>query len=166
MWTTPALTTSLISPANPLKATNFPLPYVWPPHCTVDSSHLPYFDLQLGTCLVLCKKWWTICRDSLLYRGSEDDDEFGLEVTGWAWNKRTRTKMMMTVTRMRVKGSIIGVKLRLWGVDKRTVWGLFAEFKRPYILNTGGPCALFRAGNTIGDRCNDTIYGSMSQVES
>jgi hypothetical protein len=37
---------------------------------------------------------------------------------------------------------------------------------RPYILNTGGPCTLFRAGNTIGDGCNDTIYGKMSQIES
>ena len=36
----------------------------------------------------------------------------------------------------------------------------------PYILNTGGPCALFRAGNTTEDGCNDTIYGSLSQVES
>ena len=106
------------------------------------------------------------CRDSLLYKGSEDDDELGLEVTGWVWNKRTKTKTMMTATRMRVKGLIVAVRLRLWGVDKRTVWGLFAEFKRSYILNTGGPCALFRAGNTTGDGCNDTIYGSMSQVES
>jgi hypothetical protein len=44
-----------------------------------------------------------------------------LEVTGWAWNKRTKTKMMMTAIRMRVKGSMVAVRLRLWGVDKRTV---------------------------------------------
>ena len=44
-----------------------------------------------------------------------------MEVTGWAWNKRTKTKMMMTATRMRVKGSMVAVGLRLWGVDKRTV---------------------------------------------
>jgi hypothetical protein len=61
------------------------------------------------------------CCDSLLYKGSEDDDELGLEVTGWAWNKRTRTKTIMAVTRMRVKGSMVAVRLRLWGVDKRTV---------------------------------------------
>jgi hypothetical protein len=61
------------------------------------------------------------CHDSLLYKGSEDDDELGLEVTGWAWNKSTKTKMMMTATRMRVKGSMVAVGLRLWGVDKRTV---------------------------------------------
>jgi len=55
------------------------------------------------------------CRDSLLYKGSEDDDELGLEVTGWVWNKRTRTKTMMTTTRMRVKGSMVAVRLRLVG---------------------------------------------------
>ena len=33
------------------------------------------------------------------------------------------------------------------GVDKRTVWGLFAKFKSPYILIQGGLCAVFRAGN-------------------
>jgi hypothetical protein len=44
-----------------------------------------------------------------------------LEVTGWAWNKRTKTRTMMTATRMRVKGSMVAVRLRLWGVDKRTV---------------------------------------------
>ena len=43
------------------------------------------------------------------YKGSEDDVELGLEVTGWAWNKRTRTKTMMTTTRMRVKGSMVAV---------------------------------------------------------
>jgi len=41
-----------------------------------------------------------------------------------------------------------------------------AEFKLHYILNTDGLCAPFRAGNTTRDGCNDTIYGSMSQVES
>jgi hypothetical protein len=55
------------------------------------------------------------CRDSLLYKGSEDDDELGMEVTGWAWNKRTRTKTMMTATRMRVKGSMVAMRLRLVG---------------------------------------------------
>jgi len=63
----------------------------------------------------------TRCRDSLLYKGSEDNDELGLEVTGWAWNKRTKTKTMMIAMRMRVKGSMVAVRLRLWGVDKRTV---------------------------------------------
>ena len=64
----------------------------------------------------------SLCRDSLLYKGSEDDDEeLELEVTGWAWNKRTKTRTMMTATRVRVKGSMIAVRLRLWGVDKRTV---------------------------------------------
>jgi len=61
------------------------------------------------------------CCDSLLYKGSEDDDELGLEVTGWAWNKRTKTRTMMIATRTRVKGSMVAVRLRLWGVDKRTV---------------------------------------------
>jgi hypothetical protein len=61
------------------------------------------------------------CRDSLLYKGSEDDDELESEVTGWAWNKRTKTKTMMIATRMRVKGSMVAARLRLWGVDKRTV---------------------------------------------
>ena len=37
---------------------------------------------------------------------------------------------------------------------------------RPYILNTGGPCALFRVGHTTEDGYNDTIYGNMSQVKS
>jgi hypothetical protein len=55
------------------------------------------------------------CRDSLLYKGSEDDNELGVEVTGWAWNKRTRTKTMMTAMRMRVKGSMVAVRLRLVG---------------------------------------------------
>ena len=32
--------------------------------------------------------------------------------------------MMMIATRMRVKGSMVAVRLRLWGVDKRTVVGL------------------------------------------
>jgi hypothetical protein len=53
------------------------------------------------------------CRNSLLYKGSEDDDELGLEVTGWAWNKRTKTRMMITATRMRVKGSMVAVRLGL-----------------------------------------------------
>jgi hypothetical protein len=48
-----------------------------------------------------------MCRDSLLYKGSKDDDGLGVEVTGWAWNKRTRTKTMMIATRRRVKGSMI-----------------------------------------------------------
>ena len=29
---------------------------------------------------------------------------------------------------------------QLWGVDKRTVWGLFAQFRRSYILIQGGLC--------------------------
>ena len=48
-----------------------------------------------------------VCRDSLLYKGSEDDEGLELEVTGCAWNKRTKTRTMMTATRMRVKGSIV-----------------------------------------------------------
>ena len=47
------------------------------------------------------------CHDSLLYKVSEDDDGFGVEVTGLAWNKRTRTKTMMMATRRRVKGSMV-----------------------------------------------------------
>ena len=39
----------------------------------------------------------------------------------YTWNKRTKTRTIMTATRMRVKGSMVAVKLRLWGVDKRTV---------------------------------------------
>ena len=61
------------------------------------------------------------CRDSLLYKGSEDDDELGLEVTGWAWNKRMRTKTMMMETRARVRSLMVAIRLGLWGVDKRTV---------------------------------------------
>jgi len=38
-----------------------------------------------------------------------------LEVTGWAWNKRTKTRTMMIATRRRVKGSMIAVRLRLVG---------------------------------------------------
>ena len=65
---------------------------------------------------------WAWCRDSLLYKGSEDDDEeLKLEVTGCAWNKRTKTRTMMMATRIRVKGSMVAVRLRLRGVDKRTV---------------------------------------------
>ena len=63
----------------------------------------------------------TRCHDSLLYKGSKDDDGLELEVTGWAWNKRTSTKTMITVIRIRVKGSMVDIGLRLWGVDKRTV---------------------------------------------
>ena len=63
----------------------------------------------------------TYCRDSLLYKGSEDNNGLELEVTGWAWNKRTKTRMMMTAMRIRAKGSMIAVRLRLWEVDKRTV---------------------------------------------
>jgi hypothetical protein len=74
-------------------------------------------QLPSSRCVWCCR----CCRNSLLYKGSEDDNELGLEVTGWAWNKRTRTKTMMTATRMRVKGSMVAVRLRLWGVDKRTV---------------------------------------------
>ena len=44
-----------------------------------------------------------------------------MEVTGWVWNKRTRTKTMIIVIRIRVKGSMVAMRLRLWGVDKRTV---------------------------------------------
>ena len=58
-----------------------------------------------------CGAWW--CRDSLLYKGSEDDDELGLEVTGWAWNKRMRTKTMMMETRARVRSSMVAVRLGL-----------------------------------------------------
>jgi hypothetical protein len=62
------------------------------------------------------------CRDSLLYKGSEDDNELGVEVTGCAWNKRTRTKTMMMATRMRVKGSMVSwLGWDFSGVDKRTV---------------------------------------------
>ena len=55
------------------------------------------------------------CRSSLLYKGSEDNDELGLEITGWVWNKRTKTRTMMIATRMRVKGSMVAVRLRLVG---------------------------------------------------
>jgi len=51
------------------------------------------------------------CRDSLLYKGSEDDNELGLEVTGWAWNKRMSTKTMMIETRARVRSSMIAIRL-------------------------------------------------------
>ena len=46
-----------------------------------------------------------------------------------------------------------------WGIDKRTVWGLFAIIRRSYILIQGGLCAVFRAGNSTGDRCNIYILG-------
>jgi hypothetical protein len=55
------------------------------------------------------------CRDSLLYKGSEDDEGLELEVTGWAWNKRTKTRTMMMATRIRVKGSMVAVRLRIGG---------------------------------------------------
>jgi hypothetical protein len=61
------------------------------------------------------------CHDSLLYKGSEDDDGLELEVTGWVWNKRTSTKIMMMMMREEVRSSMVAVRLRLWGVDKRTV---------------------------------------------
>jgi hypothetical protein len=53
------------------------------------------------------------CCNSLLYKGSEDDDELGLEVTGWAWNKRMSTKTMMMETRARVRSSMVAVRLGL-----------------------------------------------------
>ena len=55
------------------------------------------------------------CRDSLLYKGNEDDDKLGLEVTGWAWNKRMSTKTMMIETRARVRSSMIAVRLGTLG---------------------------------------------------
>ena len=55
------------------------------------------------------------CRDSLLYKGSEDDDKLGLEVTGWVWNKRMSTKTMMIETRTRVRSSMVAVRLRTLG---------------------------------------------------
>jgi hypothetical protein len=61
------------------------------------------------------------CRDSLLYKGSEDNNELGLKVTGWVWNKIKSTKAMMITTRIEVMSSMMAVRLRLWGVDKRTV---------------------------------------------
>ena len=77
---------------------------------------LIYIAFAFAACVtaLLTLAYWN-CRDSLLYKGSEDDDELGLEVTGWAWNKRTRTRTMMTATRMRVKGSMVAVRLRLVG---------------------------------------------------
>ena len=54
--------------------------------------------------IVITSSW---CRNSLLYKGSEDDDGLGVEVTGCGWNKRTKTKTMMMATRMRVKGSMV-----------------------------------------------------------
>jgi hypothetical protein len=53
------------------------------------------------------------CRNSLLYIGSEDNNELGLEVTGWAWNKRMSTKTMMMETRARVRSSMVAVRLGL-----------------------------------------------------
>jgi hypothetical protein len=32
-----------------------------------------------------------------------------------------RTKIIMTATRKRVRVSMVAIRLRLWGVDKRTV---------------------------------------------
>jgi hypothetical protein len=73
-------------------------------HISLPFGHVVLSVICLTHCFCsrLC-----LCRDSLLYKGSEDDDELGLEVTGWAWNKRTKTKTMMTATRMRVKGSMV-----------------------------------------------------------
>ena len=61
--------------------------------------------------IIIHRKYGDCC-DSLLYKGSKDDDGLELEVTGWAWNKRIRTKTMMTAMRMRVKGSIVAVQAR------------------------------------------------------
>jgi hypothetical protein len=55
------------------------------------------------------------CCDSLLYKGSEDDKGLELEVTGWAWNKRTSTKVRMMTIRDRVRSSMVAIRLRLWG---------------------------------------------------
>jgi len=44
-----------------------------------------------------------------------------LEITGWVWNKRMRTKTMMMEIRARVRSSMVAIRLELWGVDKRTV---------------------------------------------
>jgi hypothetical protein len=64
---------------------------------------------------VLGKKLTSLCRDSLLYTGSEDDIELGLEVTGWVWNKIKSTKVMMIAMRRRVSCSMVAVRLRLVG---------------------------------------------------
>ena len=66
-------------------------------------------------CAVNVQSQLHYCCDSLLYKGSEDNDELGLEITGWVWNKRTKTRTMMIATRMRVKGSMVAVRLRLVG---------------------------------------------------
>jgi hypothetical protein len=55
------------------------------------------------------------CCNSLLYKGSEDDDGLKLEVTGWAWNKRTSTKTMMIVIRDRVRSSMVAYKAKTLG---------------------------------------------------
>ena len=55
------------------------------------------------------------CRDSLLYKGSEDDVGLGLEVTGWVWNKIRSTKAMMIAMSRKVSCSMIAVRLRLVG---------------------------------------------------
>jgi hypothetical protein len=55
------------------------------------------------------------CRDSLLYKGSEDDVGLGLEVTGWVWNKIKSTKVMMIAMRRKVSCSMVAVRLRLVG---------------------------------------------------
>jgi len=54
-----------------------------------------------------------VCCDSLLYIGSKDDEGLELEVTGWVWNKRMRTKTMMMETRARVRSSMVAVRLGL-----------------------------------------------------
>jgi hypothetical protein len=55
------------------------------------------------------------CHDSLLYKGSEDDEGLESEVTGWVWNKRTKTKTMMMAMRMRVKGSMMAYEAKALG---------------------------------------------------
>jgi hypothetical protein len=60
--------------------------------------HISDFIEEENGCLIVCSQEGVVqkdaqcitypgsgsdCRDSLLYKGSEDDDELGLEVTGW-----------------------------------------------------------------------------------
>ena len=78
---------------------------------SLEAFHLGSEKGLICECLLLIP----LCRDSLLYKGSEDNVGLGLEVTGWVWNKIKSTKAMMIAMRRKVSCSMIAVRLRLVG---------------------------------------------------
>ena len=89
-----------------------------------------------------------MCRDSLLLKAVSGDKGLKLEVMDPKEEQRevkqedNEGKDWVRWARgsgTRVRGF---KRLQVVGVDKRTVWGLFAQFHRSYILIQGGLCVV------------------------